>query len=82
MAPKYELIFSKCGELMFEAIPGCVVQVQAYLIAMDSEEGASKQALVSLVISALCTGFTASTITFDYVSRPLLTHNLPTLTRV
>ena len=73
VTPKYELLFSKCGELVFEAIPGCVVQVQAYLIAMGSEEGASQQALVSLAISALCTGFTAGTITFDMVSRPLLT---------
>ena len=80
--PKTELIISKCGELVFEAIPGCVVQVQAYLLAMDSEEGASQQALVSLAISALCTGFTAGTITFDFVSRPLLTHNVPPPTRV
>ena len=71
--PRDELLYSKAGELVFEAIPGCVVQVQAYLIAMDTEEGASWQALVSLVISALCTGFTAGTITFDCVSRPLLT---------
>ena len=71
--PKQELIFAKAGELVFEAIPGCVVQVQAYLIAMGTEEGASWQALVSLVISALCTGFTAGTMTFDYVSRPILT---------
>ena len=68
--PKTELLMSKAIELMFEAIPGCVVQVQAYLLAMDSEEGASQQALASLVISALCTGFTAGTITFDCVSRP------------
>jgi hypothetical protein len=73
LTPKTELLFSKGTEVIFEAIPGCVVQVQAYLIAMDSEEGASWQALVSLVISALCTGFTAGTITFDCVSRPLLT---------
>jgi hypothetical protein len=82
LTPKMELLFSKGGELVFEAIPGCVVQVQAYLVAMDSEEGASQQALASLVISALCTGFTASTITFDFVSRPLLTYNIPTPTRV
>ena len=80
--PKMELLSSKAAELMFEAIPGCVVQVQAYLVAMDSEEGASWQALVSLVISALCTGFTAGTMTFDNVSRPLLTHNVPPPTRV
>ncbi|GMI29282.1 hypothetical protein TeGR_g9733 [Tetraparma gracilis] len=65
MSPKSELLVSKGVELAFEAIPGCVVQVQAYLIAMGTEEGASQQALVSLVISALCTGFTAGTITFD-----------------
>ena len=80
--PKYELLFSKGGELVFEAIPGCVVQVQAYLVAMGSEEGASQQALASLVISALCTGFTAGTMTFDCVSRPLLTHNVMYPTRV
>ena len=71
--PKDELLYSKGTELMFEAIPGCVVQVQAYLLAMDSEEGASQQALVSLAISALSTGFTAASITLDMVSRPLLT---------
>ena len=71
-SPKTELIMSKSGELMFEAIPGCVVQVQAYLLAMDSEEGASQQALVSLAISAL-SGFTAASITLDFVGRPPLT---------
>jgi hypothetical protein len=71
--PKMELMMSKLCELMLEAIPGCVVQVQAYLVAMGTEEGANQQALVSLVISALCTGFTAGTMTFDCVSRPLLT---------
>ena len=73
VTPKTELLMSKSGELVFEAIPGCVVQVQAYLVAMGTEEGANQQALVSLVISALCTGFTAGTMTFDFVSRPLLT---------
>jgi hypothetical protein len=79
---KMELILSKGCELVFEAIPGCVVQVQAYLIVMGTEEGANWQALVSIAISALSTGFTAATITFDMVSRPLLTqctspHPLP-----
>ena len=74
LSPKTELLASKATELMFEAIPGCVVQVQAGLVAMGTEEGASSQALASLVISALCTGFTAGTITFDKVSRPLLIH--------
>ena len=82
ITPKNELLYSKATELMFEAIPGCVVQVQAYLVAMGTEEGANQQALVSLVISALCTGFTAGTMTFDFVSRPLLTHNVPTPTSV
>jgi hypothetical protein len=82
LTPKMELLFSKGGELVFEAIPGCVVQVQAYLVAMDSEEGASQQALASLVISALCTGFAAGSMTFDWVSRPLLRRNVPPPTRV
>ena len=73
LTPKNELLYSKAGELVFEAIPGCVVQVQAYLLAMDSEEGASQQALVSLAISALSTGFAAASITLDYVRHPLLT---------
>jgi hypothetical protein len=70
MRPRQELLFSKATELMFEAIPGCVVQVQAYLLAMGTEEGANQQALVSLAISALCTGFAAGSITFDHVSPP------------
>jgi hypothetical protein len=73
LTPKMELLISKYCELVFEAIPGCVVQVQAYLFAMGNEEGASQQALVSLAISALSTGFTAASITHDFVSRPLLT---------
>ena len=72
-SPKTELMMSKATELMFEAIPGCVVQVQAYLVAMDTEEGANQQALVSLAISALSTGFAAASITLDYVRHPLLT---------
>jgi hypothetical protein len=70
MPPERELLISKGGELVFEAIPGCVLQVQAGLVAISSAEGANRQALASLVISALCTGFTASTITFDNVSPP------------
>jgi hypothetical protein len=59
--PLMEMSFCKSGEMVFEAIPGFVLQVVAVLTAKD----VSTSAVVSLLISAASTGLTATTIFYD-----------------
>ena len=49
-------------ELATESIPGCVLQLYAWL---NSPEEAGKLALASIGISALTTGYTSAMIAFD-----------------
>jgi hypothetical protein len=48
---------------------GCVLQLHAFLPTLKAADGVSKQALASIIISSLTTGFSAATISF--VSNPL-----------
>ena len=61
--PLAEMLFNKAIELSTESIPGCVLQLIVYL-----EHGGSKSgtyALVSILVSALVTGYISSMISFD-----------------
>ena len=60
--PLNEMVCNKCVELAFESIPGCVLQLYAWLAYPDQ---AGTYALVSIGISALTTGFTSAMIAFD-----------------
>ena len=57
-----EMMFNKTIELGTESIPGCVLQVFVYMLNADTAGGG---ALLSIVISALTTGFTSAMIGFD-----------------
>jgi hypothetical protein len=59
--PLGEMMYSKSSEMVFEGIPGMVVQCIAFV---ESEEK-STIAIMSLLISAASTGMTSTVITFD-----------------
>jgi hypothetical protein len=51
--------------MCFESCPGSVLQTHSLLLAMKSNGGFSKLALLSIIVSALTTGFSAATISFE-----------------
>ena len=59
--PRTMLIISKCVELVFEALPGLVLQLYAYFTLVQS----SGFALVSISASAATIAFNVSSIYFD-----------------
>jgi len=60
--PLMKMMFNKCCELAWESIPGCVLQIYVWL---TSRGEAGTYALVSIVVSALTTGFTSAMVSFD-----------------
>ena len=56
------MMFNKCAELATEAIPGCVLQIYVWL---TNREQAGTYALMSIAISAMCTGFARAMIASD-----------------
>ncbi|GMI34312.1 hypothetical protein TeGR_g4670 [Tetraparma gracilis] len=67
------MMFSKVMEMVFEAIPGMVVQCIAFV---ESEEK-SKTAVLSLLISAASTGMTSTVVMFDMDVDPTKRKNNP-----
>jgi hypothetical protein len=66
MDPDLELASCRAFEMCFESVPGSIVQCRALLQTMEADDGAfSKAALGSIVVSALTTGFSAATISFE-----------------
>ncbi|GMI25822.1 hypothetical protein TeGR_g8117 [Tetraparma gracilis] len=65
MTPLTEMIYTKAGELMFEAIPGLVLQLVALLNAETS-----KVAIVSILVSTASTALTATTMFWDVDTDP------------
>jgi len=57
------MVMNKGCELAFESIPGCVLQLYVWIFYPDQ---AGSYALVSILISALTTGFTSAMIAFDF----------------
>ncbi|GMI58802.1 hypothetical protein TeGR_g3683 [Tetraparma gracilis] len=64
--PLAEMVWTKGGELFFEAIPGLVLQ----LVALLNAEKASKVAIASILISSASTALTATTIFWDMDTDP------------
>ena len=64
-SPELELTFSRCFEMCFESVPGSVLQVKKVFEVYQSKGSFSKAALASIVVSALTTGFSAATISFE-----------------
>jgi hypothetical protein len=52
--------------MTFESIPGCIIQVQTIVWLYQAGTLPSSAALISVIISALSTGFTSAIFTFDY----------------
>jgi hypothetical protein len=52
--------------MVFEAIPGCVMQLYVAIGTLQGGGHVSNRAILSLVVSALSTGFSSSTITYDF----------------
>jgi len=59
--PDMEMAASKSSEMLFESIPGLILQLIAYLSTKEK----SKFAAFSLIMSAATTAFTSCMITFD-----------------
>jgi hypothetical protein len=69
-----ELTFMKCIEMFGEAIPGVIIQLMA--IATNDGEVAVA-AWVSLIVSALTTGFASATISYDFDTNPVYREQVP-----
>jgi hypothetical protein len=63
--PDLELTITRGFEISCESVPGSVVQFGALFRAMRDGDGFSTSALASVVVSALTTGFTAATLSFE-----------------
>ena len=64
--PLTEMVYTKCGELVFEAVPGLVLQLIAVLNAKEN----TTSVFVSLVISTASAAFTGTTIFWDFDTDP------------
>ena len=60
--PKLEMMFTKGGELLCEAIPGTLIQMYAYLQGGDR----SNAAAFSLIVSVFTAAFTSAGVSFDF----------------
>jgi len=69
---KTEQIFNKSIEMFTESVPGCLLQ--CYALGRQLERNPDSlllsRALSSLIISALTTGFTSASISYDYDTNP------------
>jgi hypothetical protein len=61
ITPDMELAMTRGFEMAMEAVPGSILQVKVLMQA----EKVSKAALASIIVSALTTGFSAATISFE-----------------
>jgi hypothetical protein len=66
VTPLQELVYTKCGELFFEAVPGLVLQLVALLNAQEW----TSFACTSIVISTLSTAMTVTTMFLDIDTDP------------
>ncbi|GMI28755.1 hypothetical protein TeGR_g8641 [Tetraparma gracilis] len=66
LSPLNEMIYTKGGELFFEAIPGLVLQ----LVALLNAEQVSNVAIGSILISTASTALTATTMFWDWDTDP------------
>ena len=66
LEPMTEMTINKMIELFAEAIPNTIIQ----LTAMTTSTGIEAGAWVSLIISALTTGFISATISYDWDTDP------------
>ena len=67
--PVVEMTLIKAGEMFAEAIPGVIIQLMAIARTPELNDVATA-AWISLCISALSTGFTSATISYDWDTDP------------
>ena len=72
--PLKDMVCTKICEIVFEAIPGLVLQLVAFIKVKDK----TAFAMVSIFISAASTAFTGSTIFFDLDTDPKVKRQNPT----
>ena len=70
---KTELVATKSIEMVCENVPGCILQV--YVILRGGE--VSMSTVGSVVMSALTTGYTSATLSYDYDVSPVKRRELP-----
>ena len=73
--PFMDMTYTKCVELGMESIPGCIIQIFAFMdLVMNksstSFSGGSGIAMTSIMISALAAGFTSAQVTYDFDTNP------------
>jgi hypothetical protein len=66
MDPLMEMTYTKAGELVFEAVPGLVLQLVAMLNAKEN----TTSVFVSLIISTASAALTGTTIFWDIDTDP------------
>ena len=71
--PKMEQTAGKCAEMFSEAIPGAIIQLSAIM----SRGSVSSAAGTSLIISALTTGFTSASLSYDWDVDPFKRNENP-----
>ncbi|GMI39863.1 hypothetical protein TeGR_g2686 [Tetraparma gracilis] len=64
--PLSEMLYTKCGELFFEAIPGLILQ----LVALLNADQASNIAIGSILVSIASTALTSTTMFWDADTDP------------
>jgi len=64
---KTELAITKGAEMVCESIPGCLLQMYVMLKVGDT----SGRAVTSVVVSALTTGYSSGTISYDFDTDPV-----------
>ena len=68
--PLTEMTAMKCTEMFAEAIPGVIIQLMAIANTAEGED-ISRAAWLSLAVSALTTGFSSATISYDFDTDPV-----------
>jgi hypothetical protein len=69
-----EMTYMKAIEMFAEAIPGVIIQLMAIA---TSEVKVSRAAWLSLIVSALTTGFASATISYDFDTDPVKRDQVP-----
>ena len=72
-----ELTAIKVVEIVCESVPGCVLQMFAMLKKMQQNEAIGRAEVASVVVSALTTGYSSATISYDYDTDPVKRKETP-----
>ncbi|GMI32508.1 hypothetical protein TeGR_g10375 [Tetraparma gracilis] len=75
MDAKMELVVNKCCEMVCESVPGCILQVYALIQGASGDKMRTK--VLSIAVSALTTGMSSASISYDFDSDPEMRRLLP-----